>query len=495
MLTRLKVSGFKNLVDVDVSFGPFTCIAGPNGVGKSNLFDAIQFLSALAEKPIPQAAQEVRSDGAGGSDLRGLFQQWGRHRCDRMTFEVTMIVPKKGRDQFGQELAGRSNLLRYRLELAYREKHGSQGREPVEIVNEELSSLGLADAILTLGFPHARSWRESAAKAGRPRSFITTEPKKGKARAVRRYDDRGKLRSIVERGELSSRTVLSDSDSKDYATAALALREMRSWRLLHLEPRALRASDEFGAPSEVAADGSHLAAALNRIAHPHAGSNGAAPLLDTRVCARIANRLLELTGDVRAIQLDRDEKRELLTILATDRTGATFPVRQLSDGTLRLLALAILREDDRDGGVWCVEEPENGIDPGRIPALIQLLRDIAVDTDEAAGPGNPLRQVIVSTHSPAVVQSVPDDCLLLATPRHAARDGHPFRTVGFDYLDGTWRASGPEDPNAIRIGPLLRYLNPVPADDAAVGADAARPHRVRDRPDVRAAMGDPEPGA
>lgn len=34
MLTRLKVSGFKNLVDVDVRFGPFTCIAGANGVGK-----------------------------------------------------------------------------------------------------------------------------------------------------------------------------------------------------------------------------------------------------------------------------------------------------------------------------------------------------------------------------------------------------------------------------------------------------------------------------
>ena len=48
MLTRLKVSGFKNLVDVDVRFGPFTCIAGANGIGKSNLFDVTTFLSALA---------------------------------------------------------------------------------------------------------------------------------------------------------------------------------------------------------------------------------------------------------------------------------------------------------------------------------------------------------------------------------------------------------------------------------------------------------------
>ena len=64
MLTRLKVSGFKNLVDVDVRFGPFTCIAGANGTGKSNLFDAIGFLSALADKPLVQAALS-------GSDKEG----------------------------------------------------------------------------------------------------------------------------------------------------------------------------------------------------------------------------------------------------------------------------------------------------------------------------------------------------------------------------------------------------------------------------------------
>lgn len=52
MLTRLKVSGFKNLVDVDVRFGPFTCVAGANGVGKSNLFDAIRFLSAIAQRAV-----------------------------------------------------------------------------------------------------------------------------------------------------------------------------------------------------------------------------------------------------------------------------------------------------------------------------------------------------------------------------------------------------------------------------------------------------------
>ena len=77
MLTRLRVSGFKNLVDVDVSFGPFTCIAGANGVGKSNLLDAILFLSALSNGPLLDAALSVRDQGAKTGDIRGLFHHVG----------------------------------------------------------------------------------------------------------------------------------------------------------------------------------------------------------------------------------------------------------------------------------------------------------------------------------------------------------------------------------------------------------------------------------
>ena len=73
MLTRLKVTGFKNLVDVDVRFGPFTCIAGANGVGKSNLLDAIRFLSALASSTLMDAAVSVRAEGGRAADVRSLF--------------------------------------------------------------------------------------------------------------------------------------------------------------------------------------------------------------------------------------------------------------------------------------------------------------------------------------------------------------------------------------------------------------------------------------
>src|SRR4030042_7126530 len=105
MLTRLKCSGFKNLVNVDVRFGPFTCIAGPNGVGKSNLFDAIRFLSALADRPLMEAALTVRGDDNGirSTDVRSLFHRHGEQLASEMSFEAEMIVPAEGEDDLGQK--------------------------------------------------------------------------------------------------------------------------------------------------------------------------------------------------------------------------------------------------------------------------------------------------------------------------------------------------------------------------------------------------------
>src|SRR5215212_9526542 len=98
MLTRLKVSGFKNLMDVDIRFGPFTCVAGANGVGKSNLFDAIMFLSALADRPLIDAALSVRDEGGRTADVRSLFFRTGTAYVEEMSFEAEMIVPSAGLD-------------------------------------------------------------------------------------------------------------------------------------------------------------------------------------------------------------------------------------------------------------------------------------------------------------------------------------------------------------------------------------------------------------
>jgi putative transposase len=115
MLTRLQVSGFKNLVDVDVRFGPFTCIAGANGVGKSNLFDAIRFLSALADRPLIEAALSVREESGLNTDVRSLFHHVGDAHDRLMSFVAEMIVPQAGFDDLGQQAKASITFLRYSL--------------------------------------------------------------------------------------------------------------------------------------------------------------------------------------------------------------------------------------------------------------------------------------------------------------------------------------------------------------------------------------------
>jgi predicted ATPase len=58
----------------------------------------------------------------------------------------------------------------------------------------------------------------------------------------------------------------------------------------------------------------------------------------------------------------------------------------------RFLALAVLELDPEAQNLLCLEEPENGIHPERIPAMLKLLQDIATDVDEPIGPDNPLRR-------------------------------------------------------------------------------------------------------
>ena len=220
----------------------------------------------------------------------------------------------------------------------------------------------------------------------------------------------------------------------------------------------MREPDNFTAPPELASDGAHLPATLFHLANgPHESG-----LESAEVYVEVANRLSELIDDVRSVYVDRDEHRQLLTIYAKGRDGTAYPARALSDGTLRFLALTVLAIEPNSRGVICMEEPENGIHPARIPAMIQLLRDLTTDVQEpqSADAENHLRQVIINTHSPSVVMQVPDESLVMAESLEVIQDRVAFRSLQLRCLPDTWRAKS-GNLNPISKGRLLEYLNPV----------------------------------
>jgi len=457
MLTRLKVNGFKNLVDVDVRFGPFTCIAGPNGVGKSNLLDAITFMSALTDRSLHEAALSVRDDGSKTGDLRTIFHRIGDTYDTEMTLEAEMIIPPEGYDDLGQLAKASITFLRYKVKLAYKDGD-SRGFGRIELLQEELTHINIGDAKKEIAFPSDDSWMKTAVHGRRTAPFISTVNQIAGPLIKVHQNSGSSGRPRELRASSLPRTVISASDAAESPTAVLAKREMQSWRRLQLEPSALRRPDSFTAPTVLGSDGSHLPATLYHLAKgqvPSIDSESSERMSDTY--ARIANRLSSLIDDVREVYVDRDERRELLTLVVSGRDRTPHAARSLSDGTLRFLALGVIELDSRAHGVLCLEEPENGIHPARIKAILDLLQDIATDTYFPVSEDNPLRQVIINTHSPAVVSEVPDNCLIVAESQPWNKDGVRFERLTFGSLSGTWRGNS----NVMSKSKLFAYLNPV----------------------------------
>ena len=451
MLTRLEVDGFKNLLGFQAEFGPFTCIAGPNGAGKSNVFDVIEFLSLLADHPIMEAAERIRGTDDRAVDPEDLFWTDGSSRAEHIRIAAEMLVPEFVEDDFGRQAKATTTFLRYEIRLGYEPPDGENYVGRLQLLWEELSYIKLGDAHKHLRWHHSKAaFRDKVVRGRRSgAAFISTVRADDGQLTIQVHQDggsRGKPRPSAAMN--APRTIVSTTTTSSDPTILAARREFQSWRLLALEPRAMRSPDPFRAPSEVSATGAHLAATLHRLATQDAEGEDAY----STVAARAADLI-----DVHSLRVDRDQKRELFTLELKQTRGGFLPARALSDGTLRFLALCILGADPHARGLICMEEPENGIHPAKMSAMVNLLRELCVDPTRRPGLDNPLRQIIVNTHSPPVVQLQNARDLVLAKSVSVRRsDGQLSRTMRLLPMAGQWRCS--EEEPGIMYSDIVAYL-------------------------------------
>ena len=461
MLTRLEVNGFKNLVDFTLDFGPYTCIAGPNGVGKSNIFDAIRFLSLLTECTINQAALQIRNAGEDTGDIADLFFSGNGERHERIEFAAEMIVGRRVSDDFGRKVEPSSSFLRY--EVAFRYEAPSAATGPLGglvLEREELGPITTGRAARHLRFPHSKAkFRDSVVYNNRhSRSpYISTyvDQDSEQATIVVHQDGGSHGRGRPAPAEGATRTIIGTENTAATPTILAARREMQSWRIMALEPSAMRRPDRYTQAPGIAANGAHIPATLQHLSNI-APEQGESP---HTVFQMVSIFLSELVP-VKMVSVVTDDVRQLLSLEVEEQSGLKLRASSISDGTLRFLALAALAEVVDENAVICMEEPENGIHPAKLGAMNRLLHDIAVDAEEPVEYDNPLRQVIVATHSPYFVQLQDKNDLVLAKDRMFRADSgqivehvlkcHPYR--------GTWRCS--TDRDGIDLISLQSYLMP-----------------------------------
>lgn len=447
MLTRLRVKGFKNLEDIEIRFGPFTCFAGPNGAGKSNIFDAIQFLNLLATNPIFEAVSKLRESPSKSFDPRALFTSLGEYRATEMSFECDLLIDRKVIDDFGVEGEAAVSMLRYKIVLRL---DASEKVEKLVLAEESLQRIKQSDARRALGFPMKKEFWDSCISGRRTASFISTEG--GDERSIHIHQDgrAGQLRKLP--ANRASRTVVGGQASSEYPTILAAQREFASWKTMLLEPSAMRMPSQYRDIGRITSRGGEMAATVHRLDSGY-GQSGA------RICAQLANRLSLLLEDVRAVRVNDDPRTQTYTLEVAGSDGAFHPARSLSDGTLRFLVLAIIAVDPDAKGILCLEEPENGIHPERIPAIVSLLKSIAVDSNFAISADNPLRQVVINTHSPDLFKQLDPLADLVYIDHELVMNGkRSGRVAAARVPQGSWRSKLVGQEQLLSRGFLQSYF-------------------------------------
>jgi predicted ATPase len=387
MITYIKINGFKSFHNFEMEFRPFTVIAGANASGKSNLFDALKLLGRLAETDnLKKAFKEQRGE------FIELFTQYGENQyATEITFAVEMLVNRTVTDAWGNEAELKYTRLRYELKI--KRFTNSLGIEDLAVTYEHLENLKHREDKWIQLLPKNRleNWRPKVKQGKRAIPYIKTEIEGGKPTVLVHQDGAPGGRRFPLNN--ATRTVLSSFNTVDFPQVLIAKEEMRSWKFLQLNPKDLQQpTDKNSGDDVISESGQNLAAALYRIKQE-----------DSYTLKEISRKFQTFLPDFVEVDVIDDTENKQYLIKLKDKDKKEYTSRVLSEGTLRILALCILEYDNKHTGLLCFEEPENGIHPFRIETMAKLLKDLSVDFADIE---MPLRQVIVNTHSPALVAHI-----------------------------------------------------------------------------------------
>jgi predicted ATPase len=369
-ITELRLTAFKSYKDVAFRLEPLTVLIGRNGSGKSNALDALEILSRLARGDDVRDALEGNRRDAG--PVRGGLEGCAPHGTDSFEVGVTLET------EYSQKVT---------LDVTVRV------RPEVQIIAERLCA-----------HVSGGRWRTliDSDAPGQHRADLDATVWNGNRGRNPRLTFRS---SHLLTAQLPLRFAGKSAGERELLqTTQAALAVLGG--VFHLDP-VPHLMRQYVAEQDVVLrrTAENLSASVARLKH------------DDR--AKF-NRLVQAIGslpefDVRTIEIGSGGFGDVMLALKErkGRTSVIVPARQMSDGMLRMLAIATalltggggLAIDTGAVGqgnplMLVIEELENGLHPSQAAQLLELVTSASQEQGF---------QVMLTTHSPALLNALPGD--------------------------------------------------------------------------------------
>lgn len=334
MIERIEVDGYKSLRNFAIEFQKgINVIVGPNGVGKTNICQALTILSSLTN-----------------NSLNESFSQFGGVES---TFNHVDCPPQKKKISIkatGHAL-GKYKDQDYDLEYQY----------SIE--------LGLAEELSIKSESLIIRRRTQAGKYKRVLSI--NQDKKNITAKILDSELIGAF-SLIKKGEKTAKIELNDKDSepgsflaimsKLFFVCHLVTGEFYKIKSLNIDPHIARQPCDVTEPKEMLGNGKYLANTLRLLTKKPDG------------ISEINSILEQLLPNFKEIKPEISEISSKRFFSLIDTKSDAFSSTSLSDGTIKLLALlvGIVRQKDK---TTIIEEPENYLHPYANRLLITYLRE------------------------------------------------------------------------------------------------------------------------
>ncbi|KQY34462.1 AAA family ATPase [Rhizobium sp. Root483D2] len=339
-------ANYRSLKSIRMDMAGVNLFIGENGVGKSNLYRALQLIQAAVRGRL---AHEIAREGGMASAL------WsGKRRSGdpvRIKLEVELL----------DEVQALSFL--YRVEAGLRPPKAAAGFAFEPQVKEE----------------------ELKADAGRP---VTVMKRAGPGIFVR--NAAGRMEEYPEQALTSETAIALLGDAGHYPEIGTFRRAIDGWRFFHGfrtdRDSPLRSPCLAVTAPMLDEDGSNLAAVFATLFHTRQ---------DT---VDLDRAIADAFGGARLIVPQPQEFAEF-SLVFPDFPLRQFSPRELSDGQMRFLALAGALLSYRKPRFIALNEPETSLHPDMLPALADMIAQASSDS-----------QIWIVTHSELLATEIQKRC-------------------------------------------------------------------------------------